>query len=125
MRMILRIIKVAALVLVVVGTAKAWGSERRFTATQETPVLNPGDGELEPWTTFRIGKAAPYAALDERIEFEVGVLPRLQTAWYLNFSGETSGAGATYAESFQFQGVSWEFKYKLLDPLADPVGLAF
>jgi len=103
----------------------AAASERRFTATQETAVLNPGDRELEPWTTFRIGKATPYAALDERIEFEVGVLPGLQTAWYLNFSGVTSGSGLTYAREFEFQGVSWEWKYKLLDPVADPVGLAF
>src|SRR6185295_12842323 len=103
----------------------AGASERRFTATQETAVLNPGDRELEPWTTFRIGKATPYAAVDERIEFEVGVLPGLQTAWYLNFSGVTSGSGLTYAQEFEFQGVSWEWKYKLLDPVADPVGLAF
>jgi hypothetical protein len=109
--------------VLVAGVASA--SERRFTATQETAVLNPGDRELEPSTTFRIGKATPYAALDERIEFEVGVIPRLQTAWYLNFTGETSGTGRNFVESFQFQGVSWEFKYKLLDPVADPVGLAF
>src|SRR3954464_15730208 len=121
--MIRKIIEAAALGLVLVGTAKAWGSERRFTATQETAVLNPGDRELEPWTTFRIGKATPYVALDERIEFEVGVLPGLQSAWYLNFTGETSGTGATFAEAFELQGVSWELKYKLLDPVADPIGL--
>jgi hypothetical protein len=122
--MILKITGRAALgVALVAGVASA--SERRFTATQETSELNPGDRELEPWTTFRIGKATPFVALDERIEFEVGVLPGLQSAWYLNFTGEASGAGATFAEAFEFQGVSWELKYKLLDPVADPVGLAF
>lgn len=122
--MILKIIRRAGLGLTLVAMGAA-ASERRFTATQETAVLNPGDRELEPWTTFRIGRAGPYAALDERIEFEVGVLPGLQTAWYLNFTGERSGSGVTYAETFEFQGVSWEWKYKLLDPVADPVGLAF
>lgn len=104
--------------------AAAAGSERRFTFTHETAVLNPGDRELEPWSTFRIGETEPFAALDQRIEFEVGLLPGLQTAWYLNFAAEVSGTGATFAEGFEFQGVSWEWKYKLLDPVADPVGLA-
>jgi hypothetical protein len=122
--MILKISWAMALWLALIA-ASVSASERRFTATHETAVLNPGDRELEPWTTFRIGKTEPFVALDQRIEFEVGVLPGLQTAWYLNFSGEMSGTGATFAESFEFQGVSWEFKYKLLDPVADPIGLAF
>jgi hypothetical protein len=121
--MILKIIPATGLGLALVA-ATAAASERRFTATQESSVLNPGDRELEPWTTFRIGRAEPYAALDERVEFEMGVVQGLQTSLYLNFTGERSGAGLTYAEAFEFQGVSWETKYKLMDPVADPVGLA-
>ena len=121
--MILRINFGVGLGLVVLAAAAA-GSERRFTYTYESAVLNPGDRELEPWSTFRIGNAAGLVRLDQRIEFEVGLLPGLQTAWYLNFTGQTSGTGMTFAESFHFQGVSWETKYKLMDPVADPVGLA-
>ncbi|HVE85647.1 MAG TPA: DUF6662 family protein [Myxococcales bacterium] len=121
--MILRINWALGVGLAVLAAGAA-GSERKFTFTQETAVLNPGDRELEPWSTFRIGRTEPFTALDQRVEFEVGVLPRLQTAWYLNFTGEVSGTGATFAEGFEFQGISWEWKYKLLDPVADPVGLA-
>src|SRR5436190_851964 len=113
--MILRISRTLGLGLALVAAAAA-ASERRFTFTHETAVLNPGDRELEPWTTFRIGGVEPLTAVDERVEFEVGVLPGLQTAWYLNFTGQTSGAGINYAESFELQGVSWEWKYKMLDP---------
>jgi len=105
------------------ATAAA-GSDRKFTYTHESAVLNPGDRELEPWTTVRVGRTGGLTRFDERLEFEVGLLPGLQTAWYLNFSASTSGSGATFARELDFEGVSWEWKYKLLDPAADPVGLA-
>jgi hypothetical protein len=121
--MILKINGGVGLGLLVLAAAAA-GSERRFTYTYESAVLNPETRELEPWSTFRIGATDPLIRLDQRIEFEVGVLPGLQTAWYLNFTGQTSGTGAAFAESFAFEGISWEWKYKLMDPVADPVGLA-
>lgn len=111
-------------VIAVVVAAPAGASERRFTYTYESSVLNAGDRELEPWTTIRFGQADYYARFDERLEFEMGVTDRLQTAWYINFRGRALGAGNQFAESFDFQGVSSEWKYKLMDPVADVLGLA-
>lgn len=104
------------------GVASA--SERQFTYTYDTNVLNPGDKELEPWTTAKVGRDGFYAAFENRLEFEMGVIDNLQTAWYINFSSVAAGMGPTRQESFTFDGVSWEWKYKLLDNVADPLGFA-
>jgi hypothetical protein len=104
-------------------------SERHFTYTYESAVLAPGEKEVEIWTTYRHGRVGGfYSALDSRLEYEVGVTDRLQTAFYLNFRTETQEvAGSTPPENeteTEFKGVSWEWKYKISDPVADPIGFA-
>ncbi len=99
-------------------------SQRRFTYTYGSDVLNPGALELEPWTTFRVGRDAFYSRLDHRLEFEVGLTDRLQTAWYFNFRSVTEDTDAARVTAFEWGGVSWEWKYKVLDSVADPIGLA-
>lgn len=96
-------------------------SERTFSYVYDSSVLAPGERELEPWTTVRLGRGGYFARFDQRLEFEIGLVERLQTAWYLNFGGTGNAAGES---AFEFKGVSWEWKYKLLDPVADPVGFA-
>jgi len=115
-----------SLLLVAGATAStpATASERRFTYTYESLVLNPGHVEVEPWTTFRGGRDELYLRFDERIEIEIGVLENLQMAWYLNAKAVTAAAGDLLKRDFVFGGVSNEWKWKLLDPVADPVGLA-
>ena len=102
----------------------AEASERRFTYTYQSGVLNAGDVELEPWTTFRGGREDYYRRLDHRLEFEVGLTDRLQTAFYLNFSAKTLDEGAARVSEFEWGGISSEWKYKLMDPVADAVGMA-
>lgn len=119
----------AALAALLLSSAAA-ASERRFTYTYESNVLNPGDVELEPWTTWRAGRHDFYNRFDNRLEFEFGVVPNLQMAWYLN----TSAAAADVTDAttnttsrvsgFEFTGVSNEWKYKLSDPFADALGSA-
>jgi len=108
--------------------ATAWdvdASERRFTYTYESLVLNPGDIELEPWTTYRAGRSSYYRRFDERLEIEAGLTENLQTAFYINFSGITADDGTDYRSTFDFKGISSEWKYKLSDPVADGLGSAF
>jgi hypothetical protein len=122
----MRILSVAAFAVlslsVVFGDADA--SQRRFTYTYESLVLNPGEVELEPWTTFRIGKEDYFARLDQRIEFEVGLSSKLQTSFYLNLHASTSQVDSTLVNDFEWGGFSNEWKLKLRDPVADPFGLA-
>lgn len=100
-------------------------NERHFTFTYETAVLPVGAREIEIWVTPRIGREEFYSRFDVRTEFEVGLTDRLQTALYLNgksVSQETADGGTE--TEFEFAGVSSEWKYKLLDPVADALGLA-
>ncbi|HEX6791525.1 MAG TPA: DUF6662 family protein [Candidatus Krumholzibacteria bacterium] len=104
------------------GDANA--TQRRFTYTYESLVLNPGEIEIEPWTTFRIGKEDYYVRIDHRIEFEAGLTRSLQTAFYLNMKSETAQVGDEMQTGFEWQGISNEWKLKLRDPVADPFGMA-
>lgn len=111
-------------------TPEAAASERHFTYTYESNVLNPGDVEIEPWTTWRAGRKDYYSRFDQRLEFEFGVVPNLQMAWYWNMTAlaadqtDATTGQTTRATGFEFGGVSNEWKYKLSDSLADPLGSA-
>lgn len=110
----------------IVLPAAASAAERHFTYTYESSVLAPGEREVEIWTTYRRGRAGGlYSALDNRLEYEVGLTERLQTAFYINTSSETVQVSATETETeAEFKGVSSEWKYKVSDPVADAVGFA-
>jgi len=102
----------------------ASASERRFTYTHESGTLAAGERELEPWSTFRIGRDDFYNRIDSRLELEFGLTERLQTAWYLNLTGVTKDEGNVRTTEVEHAGVSWEWKYKLTDPVADAIGTA-
>ena len=103
---------------------RAEATDRPFTYTYGSDVLFPGLFELEPWTTVRAGRDNFFVELDHRLEFEFGLTRRLQTAIYLNFSALSfdDAVGNQRASEF-LTGISWEWKYKLLDSLADPIGV--
>lgn len=103
------------------GTAPA--NDRHFAFTYETAVLPPGGKELEVWTTLRHGRDEYFSALDQRLEFEVGLTDRLMTAFYLNWTNNASETSGTVGQpSFAMEGVSSEWKWKLMDPVADIFG---
>lgn len=93
----------------------ASANERRFANTYESETLPKNAVEIEPWTTVSPGQYGLEFA--HRLEFEVGLTNRLQTAFYLNFAHKEDAG-------FQYEGVSSEWKYKLLSRGAKPVGLA-
>lgn len=104
--------------------AQCFATERLFTYTYQTGVLAPGQIEIEPWATYRTGRDKFFRRLDNRVELEVGVVPGLQTAWYLNMSTQAALEGKKLSKESQIDGVSWEWKWQLSDPVADAVGLA-
>jgi hypothetical protein len=101
----------------------ATANERHFSYTYESAVLAPGERELEIWTTGRAGRDTRYVRLDERLEFEMGLLNGLQTSFYLNITaiGQDSGLG-DLTKSTEVS-VSNEWKWRLLDSGADAIGL--
>lgn len=104
------------------GVAAA--NERHFGFTYESAVLPPAERELELWVTPRVGRAEHYVRFDDRVELELGLSDRLMTAFYLNGTALSARVGDGLQSSVAFGGVSSEWKYKLLDPVADAVGLA-
>ena len=116
---------IVGLLAATVGVAApAAANVRHFAYTYETAVLPPRARELELWTTPRIGRRDAYTRFDQRVELEVGITDRLLTAFYLNFTALTEEvAGQQLVSTVEFGGVSSEWKLKLLDPVADAVGL--
>ena len=104
----------------------AAANARLFTYSYESAVLPAGGHEFEVSTTWRVGRTDVYSRLDQRAEFEYGITDRLLTALYLNWrkvSAYDPALDAMVSES-EFSGVSSEWKFKVLDRTADPVGLA-
>jgi hypothetical protein len=80
--------------------------------------------EFEQWATLRAGKEdGVYSRWDLRSEFEYGLTDNLTSALYLNLKSLHIDRDSEQEDEFEFEGISSEWKYKLLDPTADPVGL--
>lgn len=98
-------------------------NRRHFTYTTESAVLPKGSHELEIWNTIRLNRKDLYRGLATRTEFEFGLGGNFQASLYLNLSTESWGVGNMILSDEQF-GFSTEGKYKLLDAVSDPIGLA-
>lgn len=118
--------------------AAAWavptanGTSRIFTYTYEPETMPKGAKEFEQWITARIGRARAtgkenYVRWDIREEFELGVTDWYTAALYLNLKHESYRDGNTGSDvaDFEFQGVSLENRFLLLNPVGHPVGLTF
>jgi hypothetical protein len=112
------------LFIVLVCAAGAAASERHFTYTYESGVLRPGAREFEPWSTFRLGKSDFYSRLDTRLEAELGLTDRLQTALYLNLKAVSADTPLGRSSTTELEGISSEWKLELADPVADRAGVA-
>jgi hypothetical protein len=109
----------AAALLAVVVAAPALASERTLTWEYDTNVLPWGSKELELWTTGRFGHPEGYSAFDNREELEFGLGDNWQTSLYVNF-----GTVYDYGNLKTNWTISNEWKWKLMDPVADIFGLA-
>lgn len=103
-----------------------WGQDRIFTYTYQSNVLSSGQREVEIWNTVETGRQNYYQRLRHRVEYELGLGGNLQTAFYLNLSQKTffdQDLRDLVKEPVNL-GISNEWKLKLLDPVANVVGLA-
>jgi hypothetical protein len=105
----------------------SYSQDRVFTYTYQSNVLNAGQKELEVWTTMKSGREHYYKSFKNRIEFEIGLGKKLQTAFYLNNEykkgiGEENGIEYVFANNEQ--SFSNEWKLKLSDPVANRIGSA-
>ena len=101
--------------------------DRLFTYTYQSTVLNQGQKELEIWNTVRTWRDDFYLRLDNRTEFEIGLGKNIQTAFYLNLTTQTKTLDENAVKSLETENeisFSNEWKWKLLDPVANPLGLA-
>jgi len=114
---------VAVLIGVLLAPLVAHANDRHFSYTYESAVLAPGERELEVWTTWRNGRDTRYTRFDERLEFEIGLVPGLQTSFYLNLTGVAEEVNKELQKSTELS-VSNEWKWRLLDSSADAIGLA-
>jgi hypothetical protein len=103
----------------------ARANERHFAFTHESATLPQGTVELEPWITMHGFRNSQYMQFDERLEFEGGLTDRLMGAFYLNSTQVTTpGAMPGTTTTTTSINTSVEGKYRLLDSVADPIGLA-
>lgn len=113
----------------------AKAQDRQFARTYQSNSLPKGATDIEAWATWRTGREYFYNRLDTRLEFEIGLTDRLQTALYLNSSymafgayldtlgriPDTSVSGIFYESGFS---VSSEWKWNIINPNTHPFGFA-
>jgi len=121
------LVTVSTSIFLLVLCSNLYSQDRLFTYTYQSNVLENGQRELEVWNTFRTGKSNFYNRLDNRTEFEVGLGKNVQTSFYLNFTSisfEENNSGINSIQSENEFSFSNEWKYKISDPVANPLGLA-
>lgn len=104
-----------------------FADERHFTYSYEADSILPkGHWEFEQWVTLKEGKdEGKFHRWDFREEIEYGLTDRLTTALYLNFrdTARDLEGDENDSESFEFKGVSSEWKYMLFSPHLYPIGV--
>ncbi|MBA3706346.1 MAG: hypothetical protein H0W84_10755 [Bacteroidetes bacterium] len=127
-----RSLLIASLILTV---SSSIAQDRQFVRTYQSSTLAKGVKDLEVWNTYRTGRQYFYNRLDQRLEFEIGLTDKLQTALYLNaehktFAShldtlggikDTSSSGVFSESGFS---VSSEWKFKISDAVANTIGSA-
>ncbi len=116
-------IQSAVLLLLIAALAlPAHANRRRFTYIYESAVLPKDVREIELWNTLRLNKKNFYRRLDQRVEYEWGLGGGVQSAIYLNHTSKASMSGSDI-ETENELSFSNEWKFKLFDAYADPLGL--
>lgn len=111
-------------------SAPAWADESPFSHIYTAEVLPQGAMEIEQWATWAWQKPQErFYQLKGRTEFEYGVTSRFQIAGYLNYARTSitpQGPGAPDGaeNETEFEAVSLEGIYQVLDPYTQPLGLA-
>jgi hypothetical protein len=118
----------AIAIFMVASAGPARADEQYFGYTYSAEVLGKGQTEAEIWATDRRGKGeGHYDAQDYRLELEHGFTNRLTVSGYANFdSHHVRGLEPGFEDvdrGLAFQGLSAEFKYNVLSPFSNGIGL--
>jgi hypothetical protein len=119
---------VVAVAAVLACSSAAQADERKFTYSYEAKTLPQGTWEFEQWATLRAKReVGDIWFIDLREEFEYGLHDRLTVAGYLNLEVESlkNVPGEEDETELEFESVSFEAKWKISDPAADPLGVMF
>jgi hypothetical protein len=119
-----------AVLVAVLSVSAASATERFFTYTYEPEVLPQGAAEFEQWITLgtqrndQVGQHN-YNRWDFREELEYGVTDNYSLSLYLNAKSESYQDPVTgnSSSSFDFDGISLENRYMLLNPAEHVIGL--
>jgi len=112
-------------------TTTARATERSFTYTYEPETMPKGGMEFEQWVSLRAGRndvvgQDDYQRWEFRQELEYGVTDRYTFSFYLNETYEAyrDPASGDHFSDLNFDSVSLENKYMLLNPADHAVGLS-
>lgn len=123
----MKIVLLVAASVVAASTVPANADENPFVYSYTADVEERGETETAFWVTDRRGKAdGHYDAQDYRLELEHGFTDRFSASAYAKLashhvSGLEPGLNRVHRD-LGFQGLSAEFKYKLLDDEKDTIG---
>ena len=116
--------------IVCAGSVPVHAAAPEFGYVYTAETEERGETEVSLWATDRRGKDdGHYDAQDYKLEVERGITDRFEVSAYAKFaSHHIHGLGGEFERvdrNLAFQGLSAEFKYKLLDPSHDRFGLTF
>jgi hypothetical protein len=119
----------AWLAALALGAGSASAAPRAFAYNHESRALPAGSVELEPSTTFRVGRARYFARVDGRVELEQGLTSALQLGLALNLTSQSRDVvgtlgGIDRVSESDLAGGSIELHYQLSDAAADVLGSA-
>ena len=120
-----RLLSCLIVAVALASSTAAFADERKFTYIEEAKVLPKGSWEFEQWGTRSWGvEEGSFWRIDLREELEYGITDRLTGAVYLNMSilHANNVPGLEDETEFELEGVSFEAKYKFLDPSTDAIG---
>jgi hypothetical protein len=113
-----------SLCFVVFLNSISYSQDRIFARTYQSLTLPKGAKDIEFWNTVNVGRANLYRKLKQRVEYEVGVTDNLTAAFYMNLQQKIQSENGNSTLEATELSFSNEWKYKLMDPVADPIGFA-
>ena len=117
--------KIILFTILVFFGLQAFTQDRYFAQTYTSNVLSKGGVDIELWHTSRFGHSSGfYHAMDQRMEFEVGLGKKWQTAFYFNhFQKSYNDSSDTIVHKSEM-GFSNEWKWRLNKPSTKNINIA-
>ncbi|HEU0063416.1 MAG TPA: hypothetical protein VFQ58_00230 [Flavisolibacter sp.] len=109
--------KTILIISLLIVRSYCYSQDRYFGRTYTSAILPKGNFDIELWHTSRFGHESEYFhAMDQRVEYEVGLGSNVQTAFYFNhFQKSVSDSNNNINQSVEI-GFSNEWKFKISRP---------